>query len=87
MGDLLIRDVDEGLVRQLRRNAKIEGTSLQVEAKGALARGVTPATEELKAISAELDRARGDRPPTTVSGAEIVREVREESGTWSKTRA
>ena len=78
MGDLLIRDVDDRLVRTLKRKAETNGTSLQQEAKKALQRGAPLTPDEKRSVFAELDRFWGDRPHLRTSGAEIVREMRED---------
>ena len=78
MGDLLIRDVDDQLIRTLKSKAEINGTSLQHEAKRALSRGAPLGKEEKSALFAELDRLWGERPPSA-GGAVVVREMREES--------
>jgi hypothetical protein len=78
MSDLLLRHVDERLIRRLKAKAEINGTSLQQEAKKAIARGA-PLTPEEKATDYEqLRRQLGGHPKLRTSGAEIVREMREE---------
>lgn len=79
MGDILIRDVEDDVVQRLKSKADINGTSLQVEARRALSRGSPLSPDERMAVFAELDTLWGDRLPVDVSGADIVREVREES--------
>ncbi|HZB36969.1 MAG TPA: hypothetical protein VE443_03065 [Beijerinckiaceae bacterium] len=80
MGDLLIRDVDDGLMQRLKAKAEINGTSMQQEAKKALQRGSPLTPHEKRALFAELDRLWGDRPQLSFSSAEIIRELREEEG-------
>ena len=79
MGDLLIRQVDDAVLRRLKGKAEINGTSLQHEAKKALARGA-PLSAEEKAAEYEALRQElgGGFLQTELSGAEIVREVRED---------
>lgn len=87
MGDLLIRNVGDHIVQQLKSRAEINGTSLQAEATKALEQGAPLSPDEVRAVFEGLDRAWGARPPAAISGAEIVREVRDESEPWSSTRA
>ena len=82
MGDILIRDVDEQVVSRLKSKARINGTSLQAEAREALIRGSPVSGEERTAIFTKLDRLWADGPPPILSGAEVVREVRDEGETW-----
>ena len=76
MGDLLIRDVDDQLIRTLKTKAEINGTSLQQEAKKALTRGAPLSADEKRALFADLDRMWTGKPRST-SGADIIREMRE----------
>ena len=80
MGDILIRDVDERVVRQLKSKAEANGTSLQTEARKALTRGSPLSPAERLEVFTELDKSWGDRPPTIVEGSVIVQEVRDENG-------
>jgi plasmid stability protein len=77
MSDLLIRDVDERLVRTLKCKAEINGTSLQQEAKKALTRGAPLTGDERRRILEEF-HARAPAPKLPFSTAEIVRKMREE---------
>lgn len=78
MSDLLLRQVDERLIRRLKAKAETNGTSLQHEAKKAMARGAPLTSEEKAAEFEELRRELGGFPKLRTSGAEIVRGVREE---------
>lgn len=78
MGDILIRDVDDAIVRRLKSKAEVNGTSLQAEARKALVYGSPLSAEERYKVFAELDRAWGGEGQRQVEGAELVREVREE---------
>lgn len=80
MGDILIRDVDEQVVHRLKSRAKLNGTSLQAEAREALATGASLAADERRRLFDDLDQLWGDRPKSTIGGAEIMREVRDENG-------
>ncbi len=78
MGDLLIRDVDDQLIRTLKSKAEINGTSLQHEAKNALKRGAPLTGAERGKILDEFRKELGGFPKVTMSGADLIREMREE---------
>jgi plasmid stability protein len=78
MGDLLIRDVDEQLMHLLKSKAEVNGTSLQQEAKKALKKGAPLTGEERGKIFDELRKELGGFPKVATSGADLIREVREE---------
>jgi plasmid stability protein len=78
MGDFLVRDLDELVLKRLKWRAEQNGSSLQQEIKKAIALGAAPTPEERRAVIEELHRLWGDRPPLTVSAADIIREMREE---------
>jgi plasmid stability protein len=80
MGDLLIRDVDDNVIRTLKSKAEVNGTSLQQEAKKALTKGAPLTGEERARVFEELRKEFGGFPKVAISGADIVREVREEEG-------
>ncbi len=80
MGDLLIRDVDERLIRTLKCKAEMNGTSLQHEAKTALKKGAPLTGEERGRILDELRDELGGFPKVASSGADLVRDMREEEG-------
>lgn len=83
MGDFLVRDMDEEVLRRLKARATHHKTSLQQEVKAAIARGSAPTVDDRRAALQELQQLWGKHPPLTVSGAEIVREVRDEAEEWS----
>ncbi|HEX2555209.1 MAG TPA: hypothetical protein VHL98_16030 [Microvirga sp.] len=80
MGDLLIRDVDDGLIRTLKCKAEVNGTSLQHEAKNALRKGAPLTGQERGRILDELRDELGGFPKVATSGADLVRGMREEEG-------
>jgi plasmid stability protein len=80
MGDLLIRDVDEQLIRTLKSKAEMNGTSLQHEAKNALRRGAPLTGAERGRILDQLREELGGFPKVASSGADLVRDMREEEG-------
>lgn len=83
MGDFLVRDIDEEVLRRLKARAARYKTSLQQEVKAAIARGSAPTVEDRRAALAELRQLWGERPPVSIGGTEIVREVRDEAEEWS----
>ncbi len=78
MSDLHIPDVDEDVIRRLEAKAAINGTSIQHEATQALRKGTMLAGEERGRVLDELFRELDGYPKVTISGAAIIREVREE---------
>lgn len=66
-------------MRRLESKAQVNGTSLQAEARRALAHGSPLSAAERRAIFSELDRTWAGERERQVDGAEIVREVRAES--------
>jgi plasmid stability protein len=77
MGNLLIRDVEDTIVQRLKVKAKINRTSLQHEASKALSKGTSMTGAERLAILEEA-RRNGKLPKVSITGAEIVREIRDE---------
>jgi plasmid stability protein len=77
MGNLLIRDVEDELVQRLKLKAKINKTSLQYEASKALGKGTSMTGAERFAIL-ENARRNGQLPRADISGAEIVRAIRDD---------
>ena len=80
MGDLLIRDVEESLVRTLQCRAELNGTSLQQEAKLALSRGAPLTGKERGRLLEQFAREDGGFPKVGIGGGDLVREMREEEG-------
>ncbi|MBX9909618.1 MAG: hypothetical protein K2Z25_12995 [Beijerinckiaceae bacterium] len=85
MGDLLIRGVEEAVMQRLKAKAEVNGTSLQHEATLALKRGAPLSGAERKALLERFEREHGF-PKVAVSGAEIVREIRDEAEHWELNR-
>lgn len=83
MGNLLIRDVEEAVVRRLKLKAELNGTSLQHEASLALRRGAPLAGADRRALFEKFERDHGF-PKVKISGAEIVREIRDEADDWER---
>lgn len=78
MGDILVRAVDDRVVALLKQRAVLNGTSLQTEASRALARGAPLSGEERGRLLQEFARTEGGFPKSDLSGAEILRQVRDE---------
>lgn len=77
MGSLLIRDVEEAIVQRLKAKASLNRTSLQHEAARALRDGTSLTGAERFAMIAQA-RSAGALPKVTVSGADIVRAIRDD---------
>lgn len=75
MPDLLIRDLDEDVLKQLKAAAKAHGRSLQAEIHDALRRANTHNLAETRRLSAKwLRRLTG---PTHSDSAALIREDRD----------
>ena len=61
MANLLIRDLDDDLVRRLKAAAKAHGRSLQAEIHDALQRAGTRSLAETRRVSARWIKRLGDR--------------------------
>lgn len=76
MGNLLIRDVDEAIIEQLKAKAKINGTSLQHEASEALKRGSPVTGAQRRAILTRFEHEHGF-PKVSTDSVAIIRAVRD----------
>lgn len=76
MGNLLIRDVEDSIVRRLKTKAEINGTSLQYEASAALKRGAPMTGAERAAVLERFEREHGFAKVSTV-GADVIRAIRD----------
>lgn len=61
MANLLIRDLDDDVVKQLKAAAKAHGRSLQAEIHDALQRAGTRSLAETRRVSARWLKRLGDR--------------------------
>ena len=61
MANLLIRDLDDDLLKRLKASAKAHGRSLQAEIHDALQRAGTRSLAETRRISARWLKRLGDR--------------------------
>ena len=75
MANLLIRDLDDELLKQLKAAAKAHGRSLQAEIHDALQRVGTRSLAETRRISARWLKRLGDR--TFSDSATLIREDRD----------
>jgi antitoxin FitA len=78
MGNLLLRDVEDDVIQRLKTKARVNRTSLHHEAKSALKRGAPLTGEERRRILDGIKAELGAFPTVKTSGADIVREVRED---------
>lgn len=74
MVDILIRNVDETIAAELKKNAKVAGRSVSETARAALAAYVAPSRKELWA---EIDRFRERIKPVKGSSVAVIRQLRE----------
>jgi antitoxin FitA len=81
MAQLLVRDVDEDLVRRLERRAAAAGRSAEAEHLLILERALRPDDEDRRRLTEFKERARRLRERTrgrsTLEGWEIIREDRD----------
>jgi len=75
MANLLIRDLDDDLVRRLKAAAKAHGRSLQAEIHDALERAGTRSLAETRRVSARWIKRLADRKMS--DSALLVREDRD----------
>jgi hypothetical protein len=75
MAQVLIRNVDDGVVDKLKARAKRNGVSLEAELRDILQREAMPRSmEEVRDILGELDRRTRGR--TLADGAKLLRKDR-----------
>lgn len=81
MGQLLIRNVDDGLIDTLKRRASAAGRSMEAEARDALARGTRLTPEEkiamIRALQAETEALKNPDVEQTPNWI-LIRESRDE---------
>jgi plasmid stability protein len=75
VANLLIRDLDDDLLKQLKAAAKAHGRSLQAEIHDALRRAGTRSLAETRRISARWIKRLGDRK--LADSTALVREDRD----------
>jgi plasmid stability protein len=74
MGDILVRNVDDAAIAQLKKKAKAAGKSVNEIAREALVAAAKPSKEE---IWAEADRIRPKIGKVTGDSTQIIREWRD----------
>ncbi len=74
MGDILVRNVDDAAIAQLKKKAKAAGKSVNEIAREALIAAAKPSKEE---IWAEADRIRAKIGKVTGDSTQIIREWRD----------
>ncbi len=80
MGQLLIRNLDDSVIETLKRRAKAASTSLEAEARKALARGTQLTPEEKAALIDEMLAAAEKAKVPGVEQSEgwvLIREARD----------
>ncbi len=75
MANLLIRDLDDDLLKQLKAAAKAHGRSLQAEIHDVLQRAGTRSLAETRRLSARWIKRLGDR--TLLDSTTLIREDRD----------
>ena len=79
MGQVLIRNLDDAMVEDFRREAKANGRSLEAELREALRRGRPDRTGTRRAL-AEQVRSQLPDPTPGPDGTEIIRWYRDTNG-------
>ncbi|HRJ69616.1 MAG TPA: hypothetical protein PK812_08410 [Beijerinckiaceae bacterium] len=74
MGQILVRNLDDGVIARLKSKAKRDGKSLEQTAREALTSAVRPSRAE---VIAELDRIRAMSKPSAVTSVELLRAFRD----------
>ncbi len=75
MGQLLVRDLDDEVIRRLKARAARNGRSTEAEHRAILEAAMRPSREELIAQARRFrDETRGRGGPT---GVEIIRQLRD----------
>jgi plasmid stability protein len=74
MGDILVRNVDDAAIAQLKKKAKAASKSVNEIAREALVAAAKPSKEE---IWAEADRIRAKIGKVTGDSTQIIREWRD----------
>lgn len=74
MVDILVRNVEDEVARDLKAKATAEGISVNELARQALRKEVKPSRAE---VIAELDRIRAMSPPSPVDSTTLIREDRD----------
>lgn len=74
MGQVLVRNLEDDVIDQLKRRAKKAGTSLEDVARNALREAARPSREELLE---EIDRIRGEIGPVDFDSTAFIREMRD----------
>lgn len=74
MAQVLVRNIEDDVIRRLKEKAKASGTSLEEVARTALREAAKPSRESLWA---EIDRIRAKSTPSSFDSTEVIREVRD----------
>jgi len=74
MGQILVRNLDDSLITQLKSRAARNGKSLEQTVREIIAEAVRPSREE---AWAEIDRIRGMSKKSNVNSVTLIREFRD----------
>lgn len=79
MGQMLVRNLDDGVIERLKRKALERGTSLEQVAREALTAAAVPTVTDLEAWVARMDALRAQTPPEGRGGSsvEMIRDTRD----------
>lgn len=79
MGQMLVRNLDDGVIESLKRQALERGTSLEQVAREALAAAAAADEHARRAAwMARADALRAQMPRSEVSSVDLIREARDE---------
>jgi antitoxin FitA len=74
MGQILVRNVDDAIIKQLKSRAAQKGTSLEQTVREIMSDAVRPTREE---AWAEIDRIRAMSKKSNVSSVSLIRAFRD----------
>lgn len=74
MGQLLVRNLDDRLIRSLKRRAMSHGRSMEAEHRAILESVLEPDAEDFFELAARL---RAEAPPQTSDSADLIRADRD----------
>lgn len=74
MGQILVRNLDDGVIERLKQKANQNGQSLEQTLRQILADAAKPSRQE---IVEEARRIRSMMPPSTLDSTELIREDRD----------
>lgn len=79
MGQLLVRDLDDGVIQRIKKRAALHGRSVEAEHRAILEEAVRPSTGHLLETARRFQAELADRVPAgETSAAEMIRNYRDE---------